>query len=57
MVSSEIKKEFIYYWGKEREDDMVSKENFIRYFTDISFSIKENSDFNQVLASFGYSSQ
>lgn len=53
-VSEEIKKEFVFYWGKEREDDMITKENFKMYFEDVSFSVKEDSIFEKILSSFGY---
>lgn len=55
-VSDEIKKEFVSYWNKEREDDIITKNNFILYFEDVSFSVKNDDDFVKILSAFGFNS-
>jgi len=53
-VANEIKNEFTFYWDKLRKDDLISKENFIIFFDDVSFSVKEDEDFLKILSSFGF---
>lgn len=53
-VSEEIKREFVFYWNNDREDDMIKNYQFMKYFEDVSASVKEDSVFLEILGAFGF---
>ena len=53
-VAVEIKLEFVNYWGKDRNDDLITKEGFIQYFEDVSLAVKDDKSFLDILGSFDY---
>lgn len=53
-IASEVKNDYVRLWAEHKEDNLISKENFMRFFLDIANSIPDGNDFLQVLRSCGF---
>ena len=51
---NKAEKEFIQSWGYLKEDDLITEENFIEYFEDISTCFPNEEDFERCLYAIGY---
>lgn len=51
-TSSDLKKEFNYYWDNDREDDTITKRGFFTFFDDVCQSVEKIEDFKLILKSF-----
>ncbi len=47
-------KEFVQSWGYLKEDDLITEENFIEFFEDISTCLPSEEDFDNCLYSISY---
>ena len=47
-------KEFVQSWGYLKEDDLITEENFIEFFEDISTCLPSEEDFDKCLYSISY---
>ena len=50
-----IEKEFLQSWGYLKEDDLISENNFIEFFEDISTCFKDDNDFDKCMYAICYS--
>ena len=51
---NKAEKEFIQSWGYLKEDDLITIENFIEFFEDISTCLPNDEDFDQCLYAISY---
>ena len=51
---NKAEKEFIQSWGYLKEDDLITEENFIEFFEDISTCFQDDESFDQCLYSISY---
>lgn len=52
-ISNEVRSDYFKLWAEHKEDNLVNKENFVRFFQDIANSIVEEKDFIQAMRSCG----
>ena len=50
-----IEKEFVQSWGYLKEDDLISENNFLEFFEDISTCFKNEDDFEKCMYAISYS--
>lgn len=53
-MADEIKYEFVNCWNNERNDDLITKDNFLMYFEDVSLAVKDDNSFIEILGAFGF---
>lgn len=51
---SEVKFDFSSFWNEEKEEDLISKAGFFKYFDDVSQSVESMEIFRKVLFCFGF---
>ena len=51
---NKAEKEFIQSWGYLKEDDLITINNFIEFFEDVSACFENDEDFDQCLYSISY---
>ena len=52
-VASEALNDYVTTWDNLKEDDLITEENFIKYFNDISTCIESDEDFKQCFYALG----
>ena len=51
--AAQVKKEYLLTWDNLKEDDLITEEQFMIYFCDVSICIENDSDFQQCLYALG----
>ena len=51
---NKAEKEFVQSWGYLKEDDLITEENFMEFFEDISTCLPDEEDFDKCLYSISY---
>ena len=52
-VASEALNDYLTTWDDLKEDDLITEDNFIKYFNDISTCIESDEDFKQCFYALG----
>lgn len=53
VTSNQAVKDYGQSWDNLREDDFITKDNFVKFFEDVSYSIESDEGFSQCMMSLG----